>query len=73
VAALFILLNSSAGLLGNLTSVQQLPPELPILVAAVFVGGLAGSWLGASRLPRHRLLQALAVVLVVAAAKLLLT
>lgn len=73
VAAAFIVVNSAAGLLGNLTSVQRLPTELPILVGAVFVGGLVGSWLGISRLPRHRLLQALAVVLVIAGLKLLLT
>jgi uncharacterized protein len=73
VAAAFIVLNSIAGLLGNLASVQRLPAELPILAGAVFAGGLLGSWLGASRVPRHRLLQALAVVLVIAAWKLLLT
>ena len=73
VAAAFIVLNSAAGLLGNFAGVRQLPAELPILVAAVFAGALAGSWLGVSRLPRHRLLQALAVVLVIAALKLLLS
>lgn len=73
VAAAFIVLNSAAGLLGNLASVQNLPTELPILAGAVFAGALLGSWLGTSRLPRHRLLQALAVVLVVAAIKLLLS
>jgi hypothetical protein len=71
VAAAFIVLNSAAGLLGNLASVQQLPAELPIFAASVFVGALVGSWLGVSRLPRHRLLQALAVVLTIAALKLL--
>lgn len=71
VAAAFIVLNSAAGLLGNLSSVAEVPAELPILAAAVFAGGLAGSALGASRLPRYRLLQALAVVLVIAGAKLL--
>jgi uncharacterized membrane protein YfcA len=73
IAAAFIVLNSAAGLLGNLSSVQRLPPELPILAGSVFAGALIGSWLGVSRLPRHRLLQALAVVLVVAALKLLLS
>jgi uncharacterized membrane protein YfcA len=73
VAAAFIVFNSAAGLLGNMASVRQLPPELPILAAAVFAGALLGSWLGVSRLPRHRLLQALAVVLVIAALKLLLS
>ena len=72
-AAAFIVLNSAAGLLGNLASVQKLPIELPILVASVFAGALLGTWLGVSRLPRHRLLQGLAIVLVIAALKLLLT
>lgn len=73
IAAAFILLNSAAGLLGNLASVQRLPSELPILVASVFGGALLGTWLGVSRLPRHRLLQGLAVVLVIAAMKLFFT
>ena len=73
IAAAFIVLNSAAGLLGNLASVQRLPPELPILAASVFAGAVLGTWLGVSRLPRHRLLQGLAVVLVIAALKLLLT
>jgi uncharacterized membrane protein YfcA len=73
IAAAFILLNSAAGLLGNLGSVQRLPPELPALVASVFGGAMLGTWLGVSRLPRHHLLQGLAVVLVIAAVKLLFT
>jgi len=73
VAAAFIVLNSAAGLLGNLASVQRLPPALPVLAAAVFGGALLGSWLGVARLPRHRLLQALALVLLIAGMKLLLT
>lgn len=73
VAAAFILLNSAAGVLGNLASVQRLPSGLPILLAAVFSGALIGSWLGVSRLSRHRLLQALAIVLVIAGLRLLLS
>lgn len=73
VAAAFIVLNSAAGLLGNLASVQRLPAELPILAGAVFAGALLGSWLGVSRLPHRRLLQGLAIVLVIAGLKLLLT
>lgn len=73
IAASFIVLNSAAGLLGNLASVQRLPVELPILVASVFGGALLGTWLGVARLPRHRLLQGLAIVLVIAAMKLLFT
>lgn len=73
IAAAFIVLNSAAGLLGNLNSLERLPAELPLLVAAVLAGAVGGSWLGVSRLPRHRLLQALAVVLVVASLKLMFT
>lgn len=73
VAAAFIVLNSAAGLLGNLASLKRVPTELPVLAGAVFAGALLGSWLGVSRFPRHRLLQALAVVLVIAGLKLLLS
>jgi uncharacterized membrane protein YfcA len=73
IAAAFIVLNSAAGLLGNLASIQRLPTELPVLVASVFAGALLGTWLGVSRLPRHRLLQGLAIVLVIAAMKLFFT
>jgi len=73
VAATFIFVNSVAGLFGNIASVRRLPAELPILVISVFAGALIGTWLGVSRLPRHRLLQALAIVLVIAACKLLFT
>lgn len=73
VAALFILANSLSGLAGNLTSLQALPPELPWFAGAVILGAVAGTWLGVSRLPRERLLQALGLVLVVASGKLLLT
>lgn len=71
IAAAFIVLNSAAGLLGNLASVAQWPGELPVLVGAVFAGALVGSWLGVAKLPRHRLLQALALVLVAAGLKLI--
>ncbi len=73
VAAAFIFLNSAAGLAGNYAGVQALPAELPIFVGAVVVGALLGIWGGVSRLPRHRLLQALGLVLVIAGLKLLLT
>ena len=72
VAAAFILLNSAAGLAGNLAAVRALPPELPWLVGAVVAGALLGTWLGVARLPRERLLQALGLVLAIAGAKLIL-
>ncbi len=72
-AAAFIVLNSAAGLLGNIAGVRSLPPELPLMASAVLIGALVGSWLGVGRLSRHRLLQALAIVLLIAALKLLLS
>ena len=71
VAAGFILVNSLAGLAGNWASVRSLPAELPILVAAVATGALAGTWLGSARLPKPRLLQGLGLVLAIAGAKLI--
>ena len=73
VAAGFIFVNSLAGLAGNLASVRSLPAELPILVGAVAAGALLGTWLGAGRLPKPRLLQGLGLVLVIAGAKLIFT
>jgi uncharacterized membrane protein YfcA len=66
----FILANSLAGIGGLLTAGLVLPPALPLWAAAVVGGGLIGSWLGASRFSILGLRRALAVVLVIAAAKL---
>ena len=71
VVAAFILLNSIAGLAGNVASVRALPAELPIFAVAVIAGGLVGTWLGVGRLPKPRLLQWLGAVLVIAGAKLI--
>lgn len=71
IAAGFIFLNSAAGLAGNIASASSLPRELPILGGAVISGALIGTWLGVARLPKRRLLQGLAIVLVVAGAKLI--
>jgi len=71
VAAGFIFVNSVAGLAGNVASVRGLPDGLPILIAAVAVGALAGTWLGASRLPKPHLLRGLGLVLLIAGAKLI--
>jgi uncharacterized protein len=66
----FILVNSVAGLAGLVTGGLELPPDLPLWIAAVVAGGLIGSWLGAARFSILGLRRALALVLVVAAAKL---
>lgn len=71
VVAGFILLNSIAGLAGNITSVRALPAELPYFAGAVVLGAIVGTWLGVSRLPISRLLQGLGLVLVIAGIKLI--
>ena len=71
VSAAFILVNSAAGLLGHVTSVRLLPPGMAGLGAAAVAGGLLGSTLGSRRLAPPMLRRLLAVVLVVAAVKLI--
>jgi uncharacterized membrane protein YfcA len=66
----FILVNSIAGLAGLSAGGVSLPPGLPLWVAAVVVGGGIGAWLGAARFSILNLRRLLALVLVVAAAKL---
>jgi uncharacterized membrane protein YfcA len=69
-AAVFILLNSIAGLLGNIRSVDQLPAQLPLFAVAALLGALIGTTL-AIRLPVKQLLRALGLVLIVAGAKMI--
>ena len=73
VSALFILVNSISGLLGNLSSTQRMPTfAIPLAIAAV-VGGTIGSHLGSKRLPHTAIKRLLAVVLLIAGTKLILT
>ncbi|SOB80056.1 hypothetical protein SAMN06297144_0868 [Sphingomonas guangdongensis] len=73
IAAVFILGNSLAGLAGNLSSVGALPAALPLFVVAVGIGAVIGTTLGTVRLPTERLVQAIGAVLLIAAAKLILS
>ncbi|MEX0613184.1 MAG: sulfite exporter TauE/SafE family protein [Pirellulales bacterium] len=72
VSAAFILVNSIAGILGLMTKGATLPAELPYWTIAAIAGGLIGSELGAKRLASPTLRRLLAVVLVIAALKLIL-
>ena len=71
ISALFILVNSLAGIGGQLASLRLVPPATPVLAIAAFSGGLIGSWYGSSRLATPTLRRLLAVVLVVAGVKML--
>jgi uncharacterized protein len=72
VSALFILINSSAGLLGNLSSTQALPPYLPVLLTVAAAGGWLGSRLGSRHFAPRAIKRFLALVLLIAGVKLLL-
>jgi len=72
VAAPFILVNSIAGLLGHMTSVQQIPAAIPFWAGAVLLGGWLGATYGSSRAPTTILRRLLSVVLVIAAVKLII-
>jgi uncharacterized membrane protein YfcA len=72
VSAAFILVNSIAGLLGHSKNVQHLPAGLMTFGIAAALGGVIGSTLGSRRLAPPAVRRMLAVVLVVAAVKLVL-
>lgn len=69
VAAVFILANSIAGLIGNIAIVKALPPDLPLYAAAVLLGAVIGTTLGI-RWRTEIVLRALGVVLIIAGLKL---
>lgn len=73
VSALFILLNSIAGLLGNVSSTKNFPTfAIPLAIAAV-LAGFAGAHFGSQRFPHSTIKRMLAAVLLIAGAKLLMT
>lgn len=72
-SALFILVNSIAGLLGNVSGTKNIPCLVLPLAIAALVGGTAGSYFGSTRFPPVLIKRLLAVVLVIAGLKLMLT
>jgi uncharacterized protein len=73
IAALFILVNSIAGLAGLMTQGVSLPAELIWWAPAAIIGGLIGTELGSRRLGVPILKKLLGVVLVVAGMKMILS
>jgi uncharacterized membrane protein YfcA len=71
VSAAFILVNSASGLAGNVSSLGGLPPLVWVWAGIVAVGGTIGSEIGSRRVAVPTFRRLLAVVLVVAGAKLL--
>ena len=73
VSALFILVNSIAGLLGTIGSTKHFPAFALVLVAAAGIGGFIGSYFGSRRFNAAVIKTILAVVLLIAGAKLIFT
>ncbi|HET7118405.1 MAG TPA: sulfite exporter TauE/SafE family protein [Hanamia sp.] len=71
VSALFIFVNSLAGLAGIFTTGLKYKPEIVWMIAIAFAGGFAGSYLGAKKFDNLFLKRLLAVVLLMASVKLL--
>ena len=72
ITAPFILVNSLAGLAGNIVAVRSLPPELVYFSAAALLGALIGTQLAIRWLSPRVLLRVLAAVLIIAAVKFVL-
>ena len=73
ISALFIFVNSLSGLAGQLTKGIQFNANMVWYVAIAFTGGLFGAYFGALRFKQTILKNVLAVVLYLAAFKLLFT
>lgn len=73
VSAAFILVNSVAGIAGHLASVKFLPSDIYLFAIAAVLGGTIGSHLGSKKFANPVLYSLLAVVLLIAGAKLMLT
>lgn len=73
VSAAFILVNSISGLLGNVSSLGSLPRSIFLFAPAAIVGGFIGAEYGSKRIGGPNLRRLLALVLIVAGLKLILT
>jgi uncharacterized protein len=72
-SALFILLNSISGLLGNVSATQTFPKFGISLLVAAGIGGAIGSHMGSRRLDPLVIKRLLAIVLIIAGLKLVFT
>jgi uncharacterized protein len=72
ISAMFILVNSLAGLLGHLPAIENFHPWLPFWALAAALGGWLGAEYGSRRLGNQILLRLLAIVLVIAGLRMVL-
>ena len=73
VSALFIWVNSAAGLVGQLSSGVKLETETFVLVVIALIGGVLGGYLGSKKINNQNLRYILAFVLAIACVKLVFT
>lgn len=71
VSAMFILVNSIAGLTGNIGSTKNFPTFALLLLGFAIIGGTAGSYFGSRRFSHAAIKRLLAIVLVIAGFKLI--
>lgn len=73
VSALFILVNSISGLLGNYAQVLRLPSSVYLWIGAAIIGGVIGATLGSYKFNSMTLRRVLAIGLLFAGVKLIFT
>ncbi|MGZ5221544.1 MAG: TSUP family transporter, partial [Chitinophagaceae bacterium] len=73
ISALFIFVNSLAGLAGQLKKGVQFSDDMYVYVAIAFIGGICGAYFGALKFKQTILKYFLAAVLMLATYKLLFT
>lgn len=73
VSALFIFVNSIAGLAGVFASKNYFTTEIWIMLSIAVIGGISGSYYGSKKFNSNTLSKILAFVLVLAAVKLMIT
>ena len=71
ISALFIFVNSIAGLLGQMNQGIEFSSSMSVMIAVAIAGGLIGSYIGARQLNISMLKKVLAVVLFIASLKLI--
>ncbi len=73
VSALFIWVNSAAGLIGQFSNGVSLSSQSFVLVGIAVIGGFFGSYFGSKKMNNKHLRHLLALVLIIASFKLFLT
>ncbi len=73
VSSLFIFVNSVAGLAGLFTKGFEYKNEMGLMIIIALAGGIAGSYFGAKKFDNRFLNKLLAVVLIIASIKLIIT